>query len=263
VGAHYDQIKLVLLREGGDFVARIADEADFSRLKAGLLEKRTKRINRFCEFLLLQLKHFALGEGGESHAGHIRHHSAGVVIHNVDQIELSALAEEVDSLQHVIDSSHAVLGTVNSDTDAESVRERRFLAAEQEHRALRAGEHTGRDGTHDESLQRGKTAGTHDDQVGGKLVGFLGDHFIRSADPIGFGHRNVVALQNLAGRSENLVGFLFIVAVKRFASYEAAGAGRQRNLNVQQLNRRIVAQNRSPGCDKINGIFAVFTAVDR
>ncbi|RHG16628.1 hypothetical protein DW268_14990, partial [Agathobacter rectalis] len=92
--------------------------------------------------------------------------------------------------------------------------------------------------------ERGKTAGTHDDQVGGKLVGFLGDHFIRSADPIGLGHRNVVALQNLAGRSENLVGFLFVVAVKRFASYEAAGAGRQRNLNVQQLNRRIVAQNR-------------------
>ena len=261
--AHHDQVKLVLLREGGDFIARIADEADFSRLKAGLLEKRTKRIDRFSEFLLLQLKHFALREGGERHASHIRHHGTGVVIHNVDQIELSAFAEEVDSLQHVIDGSHTVLGSVNSDTDAESVRERSFLAAEQEHRALRAGEHTGRDGTHDEPLQRGKTAGTHDDQIGRELIGFLGDHFIRGTDPISLGYRNVVALQNLAGRSENLVGLFFVVAVKRFASYEAAGAGGQRNLNVQQLNRRIIAQNRSPGCDKINGIFAVFTAVDR
>lgn len=90
VGAHYDQIKLVLLREGGDFVARIADEADFSRLKAGLLEKRTKRIDRFANSFFCSSS-TSPRRGRERHAGHIRHHSAGVVIHNVDQIELSAL----------------------------------------------------------------------------------------------------------------------------------------------------------------------------
>ena len=262
MGAHDHEVELLLLREGGDFVACVADEADFLGRDGGLGKERTQRLDGFIELVLLQFEHFLFGECGQGHAGHVGHHGAGVVAHHVDEVELCARAEERDVLEGVAHGGSAVLGAVDRDADLESVGLRRGLVAQHQDGALGLGENAVRDGAEEEAAKSGLAAGAHDDQVGAELFGFGRDAVGGFADEEGLACLEADLVELGAHGFEDLGGFVFIVAGQGVLADESAGACRKRKLNVQDFDFRIAPEKRGAAGDEFHGVHAVFTAVN-
>ena len=258
--AHDDEVELALLGEVRDFVAGVADQADFLGAAARLGEHRTKRRDGFFKLFLLQFGHFLFGEARKRHAGHVGHDGAGIVAHDVDDVEVDAGAEERGVTQGVAPGGAAVLRAVDGDADAQRVVDARHVVAKDHDRAGRTGEDAVRDGTEEEALDGALTARGHHDEVRADVLGGLHDAFDRIADGGAFLHGS--ALQGDAGGFEDLFGFVFVVAGERFLTDQAAGAGGQRLLNVEEFDRRVAAEQRGAAREEFERVLSLRAGVD-
>lgn len=175
VGAHDDEVEVPVCK-ARELEVGLADKELRLDIEARHFKGIKHRLNGFMEARLLLLVDLLAREHRHHRVHRVGRDGIGHGFRAMHDRELGVFAEEFKVLEHVVGGSGPVGRTVDEDADPHFLFGELRFVADHEHRHVRPRKKAVRDRAEDEALHGIEPAGAHDDQIGLRGLGLLGEH---------------------------------------------------------------------------------------